>query len=62
MFQRHVCGAAETRSELVDEVFLIDGKFVLGENIPATVCVHCGEVTFSQETTERIRRMVYIEA
>jgi YgiT-type zinc finger domain-containing protein len=62
MFQCHVCGAAEALSELVSEVFLIDGKFVLVENIPATVCAHCGEVTFSRETTEKIRRMVHGEA
>ena len=62
MFQRHVCRATKVRSELVSEVFLIDGKFVLVENIPATVCAHCGEVTFSWETTERIRRMVHGEA
>jgi YgiT-type zinc finger domain-containing protein len=47
---------------LVDEVFLIDGRFVLVENIPASVCGHCGEVTFSRETTEKIRRMVHGEA
>jgi len=62
MFQCHVCGAKEARSELVDEVFLIDGRFVLVENIPATVCAHCGEVTFSRETAEKIRRMVHGQA
>jgi HTH-type transcriptional regulator/antitoxin MqsA len=41
------------------EVFLIDGRFVLVENIPATVCGQCGEATFSRETTEKIRRMVH---
>lgn len=62
MFRCHVCGATEARSELTREVFWIDGKFVLVENIPATVCVHCGEMTFSRETTEKIRRMVHGEA
>jgi HTH-type transcriptional regulator/antitoxin MqsA len=47
---------------LVSEVFLIGGRFVLVENISATICIHCGEVTFSRETTEKIRRMVYGEA
>ena len=32
---------------------------VLVEKIPALVCEHCGEATFSRETTERIRRMVH---
>lgn len=62
MFRCHVCGATEARSKLVNEVFLIDGRFVLVENIPATVCGHCGEVTFSREATEKIRRMVHGEA
>jgi hypothetical protein len=29
------------------------------EKIPALVCEHCGEATFSRETTEQIRRMVH---
>lgn len=62
MFKCHVCGATEARTELVSEVFLIDGKFILVEDIPATVCGHCGEPTFSRETTEKIRRMVHGEA
>jgi YgiT-type zinc finger domain-containing protein len=47
---------------LVDEVFVINGKHVLVEGIPANVCARCGEATFSRETTERIRRMVHGEA
>jgi YgiT-type zinc finger domain-containing protein len=58
----HVCGASNPHTELVNEVFLIDGRFVLVENIPATVCGQCGEATFSRETTEKIRRMVHGEA
>jgi YgiT-type zinc finger domain-containing protein len=50
------------REELVNEVFLIDGRFILVENIPAKVCVYCGEAIFSRETTEKIRRMVHGEA
>jgi YgiT-type zinc finger domain-containing protein len=62
MFQCHVCGATEAHTELVNEVFLIGDKFVLVENIPAMVCNQCGEITFSRETTEKIRRMVHGEA
>jgi YgiT-type zinc finger domain-containing protein len=59
LFQCHVCGSNQGKSELVREVFLIDGRFVLAENIPAVLCVHCGEPTFSRETTEKLRRMVH---
>ena len=62
MFRCHVCGSTEVNRELVNEVFAIDGKRVLVEDIPASVCVRCGEATFSRETTERIRRMVHGEA
>jgi YgiT-type zinc finger domain-containing protein len=49
-------------TELTDEVFEIDGRRVLVENIPARICTHCGEPTFSRETTEKVRRMVHGEA
>ena len=61
MFRCQVCGATEARSEVVSEVFLIDGLPVLVEEIPAVVCVRCGDATFSRATTERIRRMVHGE-
>ena len=59
MFTCSVCGAGDRREELVEEVFRIDGKYVLVDRIPATVCVRCGEESFSRETTERIRLMVH---
>jgi YgiT-type zinc finger domain-containing protein len=48
--------------EYVSEMFVIDGKHILVENIPAQVCNECGEATFSLETTEKVRRMVHGEA
>lgn len=62
MFRCHVCGSTQAHQELVSEVFMIDGRRVLVEAIPANVCARCGEATFSRETTERIRRMVHGEA
>jgi YgiT-type zinc finger domain-containing protein len=62
MFRCHVCGKTEGREKFVSEVFDIEGKTVRVENIPATVCVHCGEPVFNRETTERVRRMVHGEA
>ncbi len=58
MSQYHVCGYNEFRDTTIDELFLIDGQPVLVEHIPARVCARCGEVVFSRETTEQIRRMV----
>lgn len=62
MFRCHVCGKTESRQELVSEVFDIDGKPVRVEQIPAAVCLHCGEPVFSCDTTERVRRIVHGEA
>lgn len=62
MFVCDVCGSKEARSELVSEIFMVDGRRVLVENIPAQVCVRCGKTTFSRETAEKVRRMVHGEA
>ena len=59
MFKCHVCGSTEAHTELVSEVFQIDGKRVLVENIPAQVCARCGEEVFNKETTERVRLIVH---
>ena len=59
MFTCSVCGAGESREELVEEGFRIDGKYVLVDRIPATVCARCGEESFSREITEKIRLMVH---
>ena len=59
MFNCHVCGHHAAKAELVSEVFNLDGRRVLVEGIPAQVCAHCGEATFSRETTEHIRQMVH---
>jgi len=59
MFKCHVCGSTNAHEELVSEVFQIDGKPVLVENIPAQVCVRCGEEIFSKETVEKVRLLVH---
>ena len=62
MFQCHVCGSDECHDELVSEVFQIEGKPVLVENIPARVCIRCSEPVYSRETTEKIRQMLHSQA
>ena len=58
-FRCHVCGGEAARRELVSEVFTLEGRRVLVEQIPAEVCERCGEPTFSRETTERVRQLVH---
>lgn len=62
MFKCHVCNSEDSHTEYVNEIFKIDGKFYLVENIPAMVCSRCGEEVFSRETTEQIRVMLHGEA
>lgn len=62
MFKCHICGSTESREELVSEIFQIDGKPILVENIPAQVCGHCAEQIFSRETTEKVRLLVHGKA
>jgi YgiT-type zinc finger domain-containing protein len=61
MFLCAVCHATESHQAFVTDVFQIHDKPVMVEQIPATVCVRCGEETFSRETMEKIRRMVHRE-
>ena len=61
MFACLACSADESREELVDEVFRIEGQYVLVGGIPAEVCVRCGEQSFSRETAERVRLLVQDE-
>ncbi len=62
MFKCHVCGSTEATEELVKEVFYIDGKPILVENIPAQTCSRCGEQVFSKETTEKVRLLAHGKA
>ena len=62
MFTCVVCSADESLTELVDEVFKVDGRYVLVGDVPATVCRRCGERSFSRETTEKVRLLVHGQA
>ena len=53
-----VCHGEELREELVDEMFKVYGRYVQVKGIPSTVCGHCGERSFSSETTEKVRQLV----
>ena len=53
-----VCGCKQSRIDLVDEVFQVDGAYVLVEGIPAKICTRCGEQAVSLKTAEAIRKAV----
>ena len=56
-----ICGSDERQEKLVEEVFRIDGQYLLVDHIPANVCNRCEE-TFSRETADRIRLLLREEA
>ena len=59
MYSCAVCHSSESREEHTEEIFrAADGKYVLVKDIPATVCIRCGEESFSANTAESIRVMV----
>ncbi len=58
MFSCAVCGCKQSRSDLIDEVFQVDGAYVLVEHIPAEVCTRCGEQSVSIETAEAVRSSI----
>ena len=62
MFTCGVCHGKEGCEEMVEEVFRLDGRFVLVGGVPATVCQRCGERSFSRQTTEKVRKLVHGEA
>ena len=62
MFTCIVCSADQSLTELVEEVFKVDGRYVLVGDVPASVCQRCGERSFSRETTEKVRLLVHGQA
>lgn len=58
MYSCVVCHGEESREEPVDEVFDVDGRYVLVCAVPSTVCSRCGERSFSRGTTEKVRTFV----
>lgn len=59
MFTCDVCGSHDSQMEAVSEVFEINGRRVLVDNIPVQVCAQCGEMSFSRETAEKVRQLVH---
>lgn len=62
MFACDVCGGLDSRMEAVSEVFEVNGRRVLVDNIPVQICMQCGEMSFSRETAEKVRQLVFGDA
>lgn len=59
MFTCDVCGSHDSHLEVISEVFEVNGRRVLVDNIPVQICTQCGEMSFSRETAEKVRQLVH---
>jgi YgiT-type zinc finger domain-containing protein len=54
-----VCGMGERQEQLIRYSLLLEDKLVVVEQVPASVCDHCGETTLTPEVVERLQQMVW---
>jgi YgiT-type zinc finger domain-containing protein len=54
-----VCGIGERQEKLVRYSLLLEDKLVIIEQVPASVCGHCGETTLTPDVVERLQQMVW---
>jgi YgiT-type zinc finger domain-containing protein len=54
-----VCGIGVRKSQLISYKLLLEDKLVVVEHVPADVCNHCGEITLTPETVERLQQTVW---
>jgi len=62
MSQCHVCYCDQFHLNVTSEVFRIEDRFLLVENIPVMVCDRCGEEVFDRKTMERVRVLLHGDA
>jgi HTH-type transcriptional regulator / antitoxin MqsA len=51
-----ICGTLDLLDSQVDESFEIQGKTFQVREIPVKLCPTCGDMTFSREVTENLRK------
>ena len=54
-----VCGVGERHEKLIRYSLQMKGKFIVVENVPASVCDHCGEETLAPDIVERLQKMIW---
>ncbi len=56
------CGSDYARKEKRDRVYQMgDGEHILVYGVPVTVCVNCGELTFSIDDVDKIGELLHEE-
>ena len=54
-----VCAIGYRQGRLIRYSLLRDDKLVVIENVPASVCDHCGETTLTPDTVQRLQQVVW---
>jgi YgiT-type zinc finger domain-containing protein len=53
-----ICGG-KLEKKLVSYTLKYKGKWIIVENVPATVCVQCGEQLFSPDVVEKLQNVIW---
>ena len=53
-----VCTSGNRRPQLIRYHLTVDDRLVV-ENVPATVCDNCGEVSFQPEVASRLQKTIW---
>jgi YgiT-type zinc finger domain-containing protein len=59
MFKCDICGSDKFENKKVDKVYTIDGELLVVNNIPANVCINCGEENFDIKTLSHVQSIIY---
>ena len=54
-----VCRSAERTEQLIRYTITIEGRLVVVENVPATVCPNCGDRSFRPDVVEAVNRTIW---
>lgn len=53
------CGHTRFHDERVTRTFVVEGKVIMVEDVPAQVCDRCEDASFSASVAERLRTIVH---
>jgi YgiT-type zinc finger domain-containing protein len=52
----HICGSTDFEERLVEYIYRRGGKYLVVQNVPCEVCLHCGERYYEGEVLLNIER------
>ena len=52
----HICGSVDFEERRVEYIYRRDGEYLVVQNVPCEVCLHCGERYYQGEVLLSIER------